>query len=210
MLTQVLASSGHGCYHASHAPIGSEFVEPCWRQQYSRLVLGFASIDAITADSSQLTASEADGVRPDLRQSDPYAKLRWIPWRPTAGQEAAGAARAVASTSLGRLPARRGRLGALNREATNPAAPAAVAPTPQRLLERITIRAICRAAAALDCRPGSPPRHHATEHKLVVTLVETACDCRLCLRSSKEPVHIGRRGKVAKNPPPTLRANAVS
>jgi hypothetical protein len=41
-----------------------QHIEPCWRQHYPRLVLGFASIDASTADSSQLTASDADGVRP--------------------------------------------------------------------------------------------------------------------------------------------------
>ena len=38
---------------------------PRWRQQYPRLILGLGSINASTADSSQRTASDADGVRPD-------------------------------------------------------------------------------------------------------------------------------------------------
>jgi hypothetical protein len=63
--------SGRGCYHASYAPIGLAYVEPCWRQHYPRLVLGFALINASTADSSQLAASDADGVRPDSGRSGP-------------------------------------------------------------------------------------------------------------------------------------------
>ena len=115
VLTQVVASIGHGCYHASYGPIVSAYIEPCWRQHYPHLVLGFASINASTADSSQLTASDAGSVRPDSGRSAPVRRSGGSRRGPQPTKTPPTDRAGPASTYLGRLPGCQVELGALDR-----------------------------------------------------------------------------------------------
>jgi hypothetical protein len=96
-------------------PIGPAYVEPCWRQHYPRLVLGLGPINAITADSSQLTASDADGVRPELGRSAAVRSLCGCHRSPQPAKTPPTDRAAVASPCLSRWPARRESLGAWDR-----------------------------------------------------------------------------------------------
>ena len=80
-----------------------------------RLVLVLGSINASTADSSQLTASEADGVRPELRRSAPVRRSGGSRGGPQPARTPPVECACPASTHLGRLPGRQRELGALDR-----------------------------------------------------------------------------------------------
>ncbi len=94
VIAQVVASCGHGCYHASYA---SSF--------------GFASINASTADSSQLAASDADGVRSDLGRSAPVRSSGGSCGGRQPARTPPTDRAAVASTCSSCLPGRQGNWG---------------------------------------------------------------------------------------------------